>query len=96
VTPSQNAENVMSHHEYCDTRDPIIRTKPCNCPPGWPRAGAASYGKCQSILRMTLAACGKPAKWITPNNGHHAGGWKVCGYHRARYETAIHKCEAIK
>jgi hypothetical protein len=24
------------HHELCDTHDPIIRTKPCNCPPGWP------------------------------------------------------------
>lgn len=27
----ENARERAEHHEYCDTRDPIIKTKPCNC-----------------------------------------------------------------
>jgi hypothetical protein len=34
---TQPPTGSLEHHEHCDVLDPFIKTKPCNCPPGWPR-----------------------------------------------------------
>lgn len=34
VAAARRALALLDHHEHCDTRDVIIKDKPCNCPRG--------------------------------------------------------------
>lgn len=52
---------------------------------------------CEDLRAKDQTPCTHPAKWITPNIPKRGvkGGRKVCGFHRGRYETFIHRCERI-
>lgn len=48
---------------------------------------------CEDVRRKDLTRCTMPAKWLTPAiRKWSTGGKKVCGVHKHRHETALHKC----
>lgn len=49
---------------------------------------------CEAICRYALP-CKHKAKWVTPKTDGAWGGRKVCGVHKARFETVFHRCAPL-